>query len=1217
MDSTNSGDTVRVRLPRPASDRKRVTAKARRTPATRRPMLINLIDDDDVGVGVLQTAAPQLSFAGQVDAVEAPRTSASVHCASRDNCTFGRESADGPKTAVLVAAPSTRETNGGNAHRTPPRADPGNHSRAGTVQCLHHSGHTQTITTLCQDADPVASRRGALSDAAGVPDNDKADDSVGVQDDEETATGVDERTGETDAVASDSVGQRDGSDAACNVDHGIAGDVGDDSDDSDGSDDGADETDDSTESEKGDSDDSSDAYDSRDGGDSSDGDDGNSNKGEDGSDSNNHSKDDTDDNEDDDADDEFSDSRSNVVRPRQRRGAGARADAATGSGVWMRARVPPSQRVPLDEALVDKAQRNVLTVEDLDGADPTVALRLATVDAARPIVERWWGYVVRGLPMAAGPDPDAPYALLPHQVHAMRWMRAREALQSGRVYGVSGGILSLRMGMGKTLTALAHILSAPRGEMPTLVLCSARVLQEWHASGVAKFFGATDADGAPLVRALYFHRDYMSPVAMRAIDRRALAAYDIVLTTYDMCLAECRRGHYDEDCLERGPKGRVTAVHARARSRADRPDLVGGAVLYGTLWERIVCDESQRFANPTTSIYRAVMALYGRYKWCLTGTPIRNSHTDIWAQMRFLGYTGIASRAVWKRDGPTFYTRHRLSEAVLVMGYDDAHCIGDNGDRVAPSSPTTPSPLTPSARSTAPVTQQTLDTRTADKNRDADSMCGPTIAPAAPRNATTTTRSTAVALPRLPPIHHREVIVTLSVPERQTYDAVLALARTALDGMRAQAGNFGCVLSMFTRLRQVAVAAYLMTLGDGTSTRDEIMRVLRRADESLAATGSVAPCADPGAHATSMTPGATLAMRPAPPPSSPVTVPVPTPSILASSAPVRASRVFNGPQVDPSVGPQHTITTTKTIVRPRHGTATTTTTTTTATHIPPENGVAACAAKTAGAVANSDVLRVSMPRRVLPRTMATAAPTTQMSPATPTDTAVAATTTTIEIVDDAQGDEERAADDARESGMGLAMWCLDRRSRAGIRSAKMRAITRILAQVPADEKVLVFSSFASCLDLVADAIAARLPAMGAVQIDGDLSKRERDERLRAFRAAGGPRVLLMTYKIGAEGLNLAEANHCVCVEPWWTKAVYDQAYSRCWRVGQTRPVTVYSIIVAGTMEQRVVQVCRDKSATADAYMASSASSRHAAAAASRRAGGEATLDLATLSRIIG
>ncbi|QBZ81064.1 SNF2 N-domain-containing protein incomplete domain containing protein [Pandoravirus celtis] len=1238
-DDTNNNDHIRVRLPRP-TERKRATVSKRKAPVMRRPMQINLVDDDDGGARQIPKIRPPppLKRSDAMAVLWTPAADDTPH----DDSTGRQESGDNGETKNPVDRPSACDNNGSNVHPKTQAMGEGNRGRAnnakqevdygpGSQQAVAFCGHGSTIVPRATVGADIHDDFDASDDKAeaaqqGMSNND---------DGEEGDNAKVESSIASTRVASSNANRILGSlvpenptieSSTMRADktvHGIVcaarpapsasvadsarsdDDDGDDSaDDSSGGDDDTGNDDDPSHDDNGNSDDS-DSQESR--GEDSDGastrqDDDDKQSSGDSSSDDYDDGDNDDDGDRDDGDDDAIDSFVAAMRLRTRK-TSARVDVATDDGIWRRARVPPSQCVPLDEALVDKAQRGVLTVEDLDAVDPTAAFRLATLDVARPIVERWWGHAVRGLPMVAGADPDAPYALLPHQVHAMRWMRAREALPFGRVYGVSGGILSLRMGMGKTLTALAHILSAPRGEMPTLVLCSARVLQEWHASGVAKFFSATDADGAPLVRALYFHRDYMTATAMRAIDRRALAAYDIVLTTYDMCLAECRRGHYDEDCLERGPKGRVTAVHARARSRADRPDLVGGAVLYGTLWERIVCDESQRFANPTTSIYRAVMALYGRYKWCLTGTPIRNSHTDIWAQMRFLGYTGIASRAVWKRDGPTFYTRHRLSEAVLVMGYDDHNDRG-NDDHTTPSSTSSSTSTSPTSQST-PVTQQARQTGAPERQQHPDSAPRPSTAPVVSRTAaSSSSRSASVATPRLPPIHHREVIVTLSVPERQTYDAVLALARSALDDMRAQTSNFACVLSMFTRLRQVAVAAHLMTLGDGTSTRDEIMRVLRRADESLAATGNVAPREDPGAHATSMTPAATLAMDVAVPP--PRTS-VPTPSTAVGPVAGRPSHVSLAPQVDPAGGAGHTVTTTKTIVGPYQRTTTTTTTTAVASTPATPTNRTAVASRT-DAVSDPNVLRVSMPRhppRRLPPSM------TPPPPQTPP------TTTTIEIVDDPQGDAERAADDARESGMGLAMWCLDRRSRAGVRSAKMRAITRILGQVPADEKVLVFSSFAACLDLVADAVAARLPAMGVVQIDGDTPKRERDERLRAFRAAGGPRVLLMTYKIGAEGLNLAEANHCVCVEPWWTNAVHEQAYSRCWRVGQTRPVTVYNIIAAGTMEQRVVQVCRDKSATAAAYMASSASSRHAAAAASRRTGGEATLDLATLSRIIG
>ncbi|AVK77069.1 SNF2 N-incomplete domain and Helicase C-domain containing protein [Pandoravirus macleodensis] len=841
---------------------------------------------------------------------------------------------------------------------------------------------------------------------------------------------------------------------------------------------------------------------------------------------------------------------------------------------WARARVPDSQQVPLDEVLAAKAHAGTLTCADLTGVDATTALRLATIDAARSVVQQWWGHPLRGLPMVAGPDSAAPYALLPHQVDALTWMRGREAVEPGRVYGLRGGVLSMRMGLGKTPTSLSLALTAPRGDMPTLIVCSRPVLKEWHTSGVAKFFGAVDATGAPIVRALYLHSDYMSPAAMRAIDRQALSRYDFVLTTYDVCAAECRRGQYDEDCLERGPKGRITVVHTRPRARADRPDLVGPAVLYGTCWERVICDESQRFANPTTGIYRAMMALYGRYKWCLTGTPIRNSHTDIWAQLRFVGYTGIASRAVWKRDGPTFYTRHRLAEAVLVVGHQD------QGQDVAAAGRAAQSPLPLSPRARAPT--QTSQIRSES------------------------------TVPTLPPLLHREIVVTLSAPERATYDAVQGLARSALDDVRARASNFACLLSMFTRMRQVAIGAHIMTVGEDTTTRDSIMRVLRRADDAAVTVSDAAARDDPGSRPTAATPSGTLAMTlgscqarndpgtaplssvPRPtldrtvPPSGPTTSPTTTSS--SSSTTTASSR-------------QETVTVT-TVMRPRYPGASTMTTTTTTTS---RAGTTPASSSQPG----PDVLRIPMRRR-LPQSMRS---DTDSTPTTYSSTTSTTTAPVVEILD--EGDPaEIAADDARESGMGLAMWCLNRRSRAGTRSAKMRAVTRILGQMPTGEKALVFSSFAAALDLAADAITERLPEMAVVQIDGDTRKADRDSILRAFRAPGGPRVLLMTYKVGAEGINLPEANHCLFLEPWWTSAVQEQAYSRCWRVGQTRPVTVYNILAAGTAEERVVRVCHEKSATAAAYMASSAAARRAAATASRR-GGEATLDLATLSRIIG
>jgi len=62
-------------------------------------------------------------------------------------------------------------------------------------------------------------------------------------------------------------------------------------------------------------------------------------------------------------------------------------------------------------------------------------------------------------------------------------------------------------------------------------------------------------------------------------------------------------------------------------------------------FEVIVLDESQTIKNPESAIFKAVKALNGKTKITLTGTPIENTLTDLWAQMDFVnpGYLGALS----------------------------------------------------------------------------------------------------------------------------------------------------------------------------------------------------------------------------------------------------------------------------------------------------------------------------------------------------------------------------------------------------------------------------------------------------------------------------------------------------------------------------------------------------------------------------------------------
>ncbi len=78
--------------------------------------------------------------------------------------------------------------------------------------------------------------------------------------------------------------------------------------------------------------------------------------------------------------------------------------------------------------------------------------------------------------------------------------------------------------------------------------------------------------------------------------------------------------------------------------------------------------------------------------------------------------------------------------------------------------------------------------------------------------------------------------------------------------------------------------------------------------------------------------------------------------------------------------------------------------------------------------------------------------------------------------------------------------------------------------------------------------------------------------------------LFLTYKVGSEGLNLTEATHCICIEPWWTNAVHNQAKARLWRTGQTKQVYVHNVIIKGSIEEKIVEICKGKDNMAASYL---------------------------------
>src|SRR5690606_29764514 len=116
-------------------------------------------------------------------------------------------------------------------------------------------------------------------------------------------------------------------------------------------------------------------------------------------------------------------------------------------------------------------------------------------------------------------------------------------------------------------------------------------------------------------------------------------------------------------------------------------------------------------------------------------------------------------------------------------------------------------------------------------------------------------------------------------------------------------------------------------------------------------------------------------------------------------------------------------------------------------------------------------------------------------------------------------------------------------------------------------RALVFSQFVDYLSLV----RARLEAEGISYryLDGSTPAKTREAEVAAFQRGEGT-VFLLSLKAGGVGLNLTAADYVIHLDPWWNPAVEQQASDRAHRIGQTRPVTVYKLVLAGSIEQQIL-----------------------------------------------
>ncbi len=149
-------------------------------------------------------------------------------------------------------------------------------------------------------------------------------------------------------------------------------------------------------------------------------------------------------------------------------------------------------------------------------------------------------------------------------------------------------------------------------------------------------------------------------------------------------------------------------------------------------------------------------------------------------------------------------------------------------------------------------------------------------------------------------------------------------------------------------------------------------------------------------------------------------------------------------------------------------------------------------------------------------------------------------------------------------------------------SSKLEDMRQLVQQiVEGSNSVLVFSQFTSFL-----AQARRVldeDKTDYFYLDGTTPIAQRQKMVEAFQRGEKP-VFLISLKAGGLGLNLTNANYIIHLDPWWNPAIEQQATDRAYRIGQHRNVTVYHLIAADTIEEKILRLHQTKRDLSDSLL---------------------------------
>ncbi|KAK9678263.1 hypothetical protein RND81_11G199700 [Saponaria officinalis] len=130
-----------------------------------------------------------------------------------------------------------------------------------------------------------------------------------------------------------------------------------------------------------------------------------------------------------------------------------------------------------------------------------------------------------------------------------------------------------------------------------------------------------------------------------------------------------------------------------------------------------------------------------------------------------------------------------------------------------------------------------------------------------------------------------------------------------------------------------------------------------------------------------------------------------------------------------------------------------------------------------------------------------------------------------------------------------------------------RLLTKLFAR---NHKVLIFSQWTKILDIIEYYFSEK--GFQVCRIDGSVKLDDRRKQIQEFNDVDSSfQIFLLSTRAGGLGINLTSADTCILYDSDWNPQMDLQAMDRCHRIGQTKPVHVYRLATAQSVEGRILK----------------------------------------------